>query len=217
MCVTSNCQWSCNKSPFGFVCTCPPGKKLARDNRTCEGTVSGDKLFLPVFSRIMRSCQPVTVVLKVTDTVRSTSRERAKRFVSSCTDLHPCERWGVCSQVCEPLTTGWPHWLQTDRYQCKCLDQYSLARDNQTCVYNGELHSLCSPTSLTASLETTGQRRACFGILDMLLVFDFQLLCARPYHRKTRLGDQRCLVLLCCFQEQTHCRSSSRTDTRFGG
>ena len=37
MCMNNDCEYRCRKAPFGFICTCPPHKKLKPDNKTCEG------------------------------------------------------------------------------------------------------------------------------------------------------------------------------------
>ena len=48
----------------------------------------------------------------------------------SCTDRHPCEQWGVCSQQCTPLH----HHNREDGYKCSCVTNYELdLHDNFTC------------------------------------------------------------------------------------
>lgn len=43
----------------------------------------------------------------------------------SCTDAHPCQQWGVCSQICTPLKHS---------YKCSCAENFLLdSNDNFTC------------------------------------------------------------------------------------
>ncbi|XP_047488646.1 low-density lipoprotein receptor-related protein 1-like [Penaeus chinensis] len=41
-----------------------------------------------------------------------------------CSHLHPCERWGTCSQMCTPTKHG---------HKCSCLNGYGLEPDGFTC------------------------------------------------------------------------------------
>lgn len=41
-----------------------------------------------------------------------------------CLETHPCEAWGVCSQICIP---------RGSRYKCMCIDGYVMQEDGFTC------------------------------------------------------------------------------------
>lgn len=41
-----------------------------------------------------------------------------------CLESHPCEAWGICSQLCTPYKS---------RHKCSCLPGYSLSEDGFTC------------------------------------------------------------------------------------
>ncbi|KAJ8961610.1 hypothetical protein NQ314_005912 [Rhamnusium bicolor] len=41
-----------------------------------------------------------------------------------CLETHPCEAWGVCSQICVP---------RGSRYKCTCIDGYVMQEDGFTC------------------------------------------------------------------------------------
>lgn len=41
-----------------------------------------------------------------------------------CLETHPCEAWGVCSQICIP---------RGSRYKCTCIDGYVMQEDGFTC------------------------------------------------------------------------------------
>ena len=44
---------------------------------------------------------------------------------STCTDLHPCNQWGTCSQFCQQISQ--------DKHKCYCHKDYFLLPDKQTC------------------------------------------------------------------------------------
>lgn len=41
-----------------------------------------------------------------------------------CLESHPCEAWGICSQLCMP---------ERSRHKCACLSGYTLMDDGFTC------------------------------------------------------------------------------------
>lgn len=46
-----------------------------------------------------------------------------------CTNLHPCDQWAVCSQICIPMNHS-----HLSNYKCQCADDYYLdPKDNFTC------------------------------------------------------------------------------------
>jgi hypothetical protein len=48
----------------------------------------------------------------------------------TCLESHPCEAWGVCSQLCQPLKYG---------HKCLCEKGYKLQHDGFTCKSTGNI------------------------------------------------------------------------------
>jgi hypothetical protein len=52
----------------------------------------------------------------------------------TCLATHPCEAWGVCSQLCQPVKYG---------HKCLCEEGYKLQHDGFTCKSIGNVCLMC--------------------------------------------------------------------------